>query len=198
MIRPPKRECNGTMVPGEDLVVAGYICQRGTRELIQAFRQELFQWFSKSFLWEAVQAAQPDVNHYLPKFMELGATESEPAGEGGILKAIWDLSGAYRVGLTFFPRTIPIRQCTIEICERVGCNPYRIFCGNCLVMAAANGGQLVEACINLGIPAAVIGRVEEGTARKIRHGEETGYLERPGEDELYRVTRTKMESYVPK
>ena len=127
MIRPPKRECNGTMVPGEDLVVAGYICQRGTRELIQAFRQELFQWFSKSFLWEAVQAAQPDVNHYLPKFMELGATESEPAGEGGILKAIWDLSGAYRVGLTFFPRTIPIRQCTIEICERVGCNPYRLF-----------------------------------------------------------------------
>jgi hydrogenase expression/formation protein HypE len=189
MIRPPKRECSGRMEPGEDLVVAGYMGQKGTRELIRVFEKELSQWFSKRFLQEAVTEVQPDIASHLQKLMELGATETEPAGEGGIFKAIWDLSGAYRIGLTFFPRKIPVRQSTIEICERCGCNPYRLFCENCLVLAAENGGQIVEACADLGIPAAVIGHVEKGSVRKIRHGEETGYLERPGEDELYRVTK---------
>ena len=56
-----------------------------------------------------------------------------------------------------------------------------------MVLAAQNGGRIVEACHELGIPAAVIGQVTEGIAREMRHGDEIGYLERPREDELVRI-----------
>lgn len=176
------------MEPGEDLVVAGYMGQAGTKELARAFRQSL-SWFSESYLREIEEEAAPEVTPHLSEWRNMGVTAAEPAGEGGILKAIWDLSGRYRAGIVFWLKDIPVRQSTIEICERCGCNPYRLFSGNCLVMAAENGGRIVRACREAGIPAAVIGRVKEGIAREIRHGEETGYLGRPVEDELHRVLR---------
>ena len=67
------------------------------------------------------------------------------------------------------------------------CNPYRLWCGTCLLLTADNGGRLAEACGAWQITAAVIGTVEAGSARKICHGEVTGYLERPREDEVVRL-----------
>ncbi len=187
MVRPPKRECTGRMEPGEDLVIAGCIGQRGTKVLVRACRDQLIPWFSESYIQEIADRREPQVEACRELFTALGATEAEAAGEGGILKAIWDLSGAYRAGLTFQLRKIPVSQQTIEVCERCGCNPYRLWCGNCLVLAAENGGRIVEACRERGISAAVVGSVKEGIAKEIRHGEEIGYLERPREDELYRL-----------
>lgn len=197
MVRPPERECNGRMEPGEDLVVVGCIGQRGTSALVQACGDQLSPWFSQSYLKEIAAFREPDAEAFRELFAELGATEAEAAGEGGILKAIWDLSSAYRVGLTFQLRRIPVRQHTIEVCERCGCSPYRLWCGNCLVLAAENGGRIVEACRERGIPASVIGSVKEGIAKEIRHGDETGYLERPREDELCRILgRQRMEELL--
>ncbi|MDO5549630.1 MAG: AIR synthase [Lachnospiraceae bacterium] len=198
MVRPPERECTGRMEPGEDLVVVGCIGQQGMKALVQACRDQLSPWFSGSYLQEIADSREPDVQAYRALFTALGATEAEAAGEGGILKAIWDLSSAYRVGVTFQLRRIPVRQQTIEVCERCGCNPYRLWCGNCLVLAAENGGRIVEACGERGILAAVIGSVKEGIAKEIHHGDEVGYLERPREDELCRLLgRGALDALVP-
>lgn len=184
---PCSKESIGQAKPGQDLLVIGQIGQLGTRILSAAFKQELTGWFSKSYIkkLESIQGLQ--VDHYIERIQRQGVTGILSAGEGGILKAIWDASGAWRVGVSFSLRKIPVQQGTIEICERCVCDPYRLWCGNCLVLAAENGGQLAEACEEWQIPAAVIGIVETGTARKLRHGEATGYLERPREDEIYRL-----------
>lgn len=187
MAESQRENQEGRMEPGEDLVVIGSIGQTGTRILAEAGRKKLSQWFSESYLQEVMEYQENDVQKVFSSLPGWGVTALEPAGEGGIFKAVWDLSGRYRTGVVFRLCRIPILQGTIEICERWGCNPYRLYCGNCLVAAAYNGGQAAERCNEAGITAAVIGQVMPGIAREILHGEETGYLERPTEDELYRV-----------
>ena len=75
----------------------------------------------------------------------------------------------------------------MEICEEFGLNPYRLYSRDCGVLAAPNGGRLAERLQREGIPAAVIGRVKRGIAREILSEEGVAYLERPREDEMWKV-----------
>lgn len=189
MIKSEREKKNqGPMAePGQDLVVMGPIGQLGTRALIQARWDMLRQWFSRSYLQEISEHQEPDHQSILRHLEGWGATGVLEVGEGGILKAIWDLTGACRAGASFSLERIPVRQEVIEICERCGGNPYRLYCGNCLVAVAWRGEALAERCGKAGIMAAVIGQIRPGIAREICHGEETGYLEHPTEDELCRI-----------
>ena len=114
-------------------------------------------------------------------------SECQPVREGGILKAVWDLSGAYGMGVEFSLAKIPVRQETIEICEEYDRNPYRMYTDNCILLTAARGDRLTQRLHREGIPAAVIGRVKKGIAREILTEEGIGYLERPQEDELKKI-----------
>ena len=115
-------------------------------------------------------------------------TAWEYAKEGGILTAVWNLSGIFNVGVDIDLRMIPMKQAVVEVCEMFEVNPYRLFSENCVILACDRGGQMVRSLSARGIPAAVIGSAEKGIARVIRHGEETaGYLERPRADELTRI-----------
>lgn len=172
---------------GEDLVVVGTIGQTGCRVLLEAKKEELSQRFSASYLQRISEIQELRFSPGTDWLNEEGVTAMEPAEEGGIFRAIWDLSGKYPTGVAFRLRSIPVRQHTIEVCEQCGCNPYRLWCGNCLLLTAKNGGQLVEKLSEQGHIASVIGRVTAKTARLILHEEQPGYLERPREDELYRL-----------
>lgn len=67
-------------------------------------------------------------------------------------------------------------------------NPYRLRSGGGFVAAADNGGRAVRALEAAGIPAAVIGSVISGTARRMSHGgESAGFLERPQPDEYDKI-----------
>lgn len=181
----PKQE----VLPGDVLVVAGSIGQIGIRTLLAAKKEWFSPWFSPAYL-EAVRLSREkeiEGTKILQEKEKFGITGMQAVEEGGIFRAVWDFSGERNVGLSFFLRRIPVKQQVIELCERCGANPYRLWCGNCLLIAAREGLQLAQALKEQGIEAEVIGAVEEGIARKIRHGEEIGYLERPREDELFRL-----------
>ena len=76
----------------------------------------------------------------------------------------------------------------MEVCELFHLNPYRLLTSDAFVAAADNGGRAVRALEQLGIPAAVIGRVTEGISRRMFHGgEEAGFLERPQPDEIKKL-----------
>lgn len=186
-MRKIERENTGDMRPGQDLVVAGYAGLAGTVEIVKQKREELCSWFREGYLDRIVESEDGIRTGNLEQWKAFGATEWEPAGEGGILTALWNLSGAYRTGIEFSLRQIPVKQETIEICERYDLNPYRLYSKGCLLLAAENGGELVRLLKKEGIHAAVIGRVTEGIGRLIDHGESTGFLERPAEDEIHKV-----------
>lgn len=185
MMRKIERQNTGNMAPGQDLVFVGQAGLAGAAVLAKARRRELSRWFSKIYLdgleagWETA-----DWRSWKPEKNEFGITEQEAVGEGGVLTAVWNLTGAYETGVVFALRKIPVSQATIEICERMDVNPYRLYSEGCLLLTAERGGQLAEYLAERGIPAAVIGRIQSGIAREMIVQEGRGYLERPQPDEI--------------
>ncbi len=186
MMRRIERENTGLMHAGQDLVVAGYAGLAGTAELVKAKKEELSRWFSNEYMEEIAEDA-PLCLASSDFWRLLHATEWEAAGQGGILTAIWNLTGAYETGVEFYLRRIPIRQETVEVCERLELNPYRLYSRGCFLLTADNGGQLVRALEEKQIPANVIGRINKGIAREMIVQEGRGYLERPQPDEILKV-----------
>ena len=186
MMRKIERENTGLLQAGQDLVVAGYAGLAGTVKLAEAKEEELSRWFSDEYMEEIADAAP--LCPVSPEFWRsCGAAEWEPAGEGGILTAIWNLTGAYETGVEFYLRQIPMRQETVEVCERLELNPYRLYSWGCVLLTADNGGQLVRILAEKHIPAQVIGRVNKGIAREMIVQEGRGFLERPQPDEITKV-----------
>lgn len=187
MMRRIDRDNTGDMKPGQDLVVAGYVGLSGMFYLMKERREELERWFSKNYL-EGISALEKYLVEQDTEFWKrMGATEWEESDLGGILNSIWVLSGAYETGIEFAIRKIPIRQETIEICERLECNPYRLYSKGCWLLTAVSGTQLVDALEAEGIPAAIIGRINTGIAREIISEEGRGFLERPHKDEIFKI-----------
>ncbi len=206
-MRKIERENSGCMKPGQDLVVAGYAGFAGTAEIVRQRYTELTAWFSEGYLNRILVRDRNmcDSEWKDRDWKKYGATEVEPAGEGGIFAALWNLSGAYMTGIEFELRRIPVRQETIEICERYDLNPYRLDCGSeqcaeragcriegCVLLVADNGGHLVRALKEDGIHAAVIGVVTDGIKRIIDNGEGKAYLTRPTEDEIYKILEVRL------
>lgn len=186
-MRKIERDNRGTMKAGQDLVVAGYAGLAGTVAIVKDKKEELGKWFSTGYLDSVIAGNTRQLTGDFKYWEALGACEWEPAGEGGILKSLWDLSGAYMTGIRFSLRKIPVKQETIEVCERYDLNPYRLFSAGCQLFTAENGGDFTEALKKEGIDAAVIGKVTGGIKRMIEHEESVGFLDRPGKDELYKV-----------
>lgn len=186
MARQPRA---GSMRPGQDLVVAGYAGYAGAVRIVGLRREELLSQFSEAYLERITMDGSGIWNGTPDRWNALGVTDGEPAGEGGILTALWNLSGDHGMGIEFSLRLIPVRQSTIEICERYGLNPYRLYSEGCQLFAADHGGQLVRILECEGSCGAVIGRVIRGSSRIVDHGEHTGYLERPADDEINKIFR---------
>ena len=122
MMRKIERENTGLLQAGQDLVVAGYAGLAGTVKLAEAAKEELSRWFSDEYMEEIADAAP--LCPVSPEFWRsCGAAEWEPAGEGGILTAIWNLTGAYETGVEFYLRQIPMRQETAA-CSYTGRKTY--------------------------------------------------------------------------
>lgn len=186
-MRRIERENTGYMKAGQDLVIAGYAGYAGTVQAVNIKKEELMIWFTEDYLNRILEHEHTVLNGNLEHWKPFGATECEPAGEGGILTALWNLSGAYMTGIEFSLRQIPVKQETIEICERYDMNPYRLCSHNCLLLVSDNGGDLVRELEKQGICGAVIGKVTGGIKRIIDHGESIGFLDRPTKDELHKI-----------
>ena len=182
-----ERESKGILKPGQDLVMAGYAGREGSRRIAIAREEELNSWFSRDYIEQMKQNDNFEIDDTVIPWQDYGASEWETVGEGGIFTALWNLSGAYQTGFEVDLYQIPVRQETIELCERYDLNPYRLLSSNCVLAAADHGGHLIEALSKKGIPAFVIGRVKQGIKREIYYGQVRGFLERPREDQIYRI-----------
>lgn len=187
MMRRIERDNTGQLKRGQDLAAAGYAGLAGTIRLVQSERGQLRRWFSAEYLDHILSLEELLVCRDGQFWADCGAAEWEPSGMGGILTSVWNLSGAYGMGVEFSLKKIPVRQETIEICERLDCNPYRLYSKGCCLLSAVSGSQLADRLAEEGIPASVIGTVTPGIARVITGGEGRGYLERPQPDEILKI-----------
>ncbi len=182
-----ERESRGCLRPGQDLVAAGFAGLEGSRQIALIREEELLRCFPESFIRSMQQQYGPAIESGSHDWRSLGAAEWEEIREGGIYTALWNISGAYMLGFTVDLLRIPVKQGTIEICECYKLNPYRLLSRNCMLFAADHGERLAEALAGQGIPASIIGKVDSGISRRIVYGQVQGFMERPREDELYRL-----------
>ncbi len=174
--------------PGQDVVLSKWVGLEGTALLARRRRQEIAAKYPPYLAEEA-----GSFDRYLSVVpeaataMKSGVCAMHDVSEGGIFGALWELAEGAGVGLDIDLKKIPLRQETVEVCECCGVNPYELLSGGSLLMTAEDGNLLAEALRAEGIPAAVIGRTTKGRERIIRNEEEARYLERRGQDALYKI-----------
>ena len=174
--------------PGQELVLTKWIGLGGTAALAIRYEEELGKRYPFSIIDQAkafedlmsVAEEARAMNHF-------GACAMHDLSQGGIFGGLWEMAERAGVGLEVDLKKIPVKQETIEICEYFDINPYYLYSAGAL-LAGTDQAEAVIADLNgLGIPAAVIGRVTKGHDRIIRNGEDVRFLDRPAQDEWYRL-----------
>lgn len=188
-MRKIEREPNGSGIfrPGQDLVIAGAVGKAGARAALAGKKEMLASRFHPVFISRLEAAAEEKINLTPELLTQCGASEWEYIEEGGVLAALWNISGAYEQGITFSLLKIPVIQEIIEVCELFDLNPYRLRSGECVLIVTDHGEDLAGRLAERGVRAAVIGKVERGIARKMTGVGGTGFLERPQPDEIIKL-----------
>lgn len=183
----------GKLRPGLDMVLTKWIGLEGTGLLAQTHREKLLARYPYGLVEEACSFLE---YHDVSKeagigWQHDGICAMHDLSEGGVLAALWEVSehaqDGQPLGFTVDLRKIPIRQETVEICEYIGVNPYLLRSGGSMLMMAEDGEALVRKLEAADIPAVVIGKTTAGRDRLICNEEETRFLDRPAQDEIFRV-----------
>lgn len=184
-------------LPGQDLVMAGFMALSGTAVLAQGERKRLLERLPEELLrdvsdWhERLKAAWEQFADM--DLTEMGASAWYPVGKGGVLDALWDMARQWDCGFSIQLKEMPLKQETIEICEILEINPYYLWSENSLFLAADHGNRLCDMLKKRGIPSAVVGILTDSNDRVLLHDETISYLNRPREDELERFLRAKVQ-----
>lgn len=173
--------------PGQDIVITKWIGLEGTALLAKTHEKELATRYPMRLIKEA-QAFDRwlSVVPEAATAIKSGVYRMHDASEGGIFGALWEFGRMSGVGLEIDLKKLPIRQETVEICEFLELNPYELLSGGCLILAADNGFDLVEALETMGIPAVVAGKVTENNDRVLINEDERRFLDLPKSDEIYK------------
>ena len=173
-----KSQIDGALEIGDDLVVAGVIAIEGTQILIEKEKEKLLEYFSDGCRVPEM-LSEPFKDEIHARY---------DLGTGGVLSGLWKMTEASGTGLRADLRAIPVRQETIEICERLDVNLYKLLSDGAVLLGCTDGAKVVQECLHQQIPAAVIGKAVEGNDRLLYSGGLTRYLERPSQDELTRFS----------
>lgn len=174
--------------PGQEIVMTKWAGMEGTAVLAKAREQELLTRYPAGFIDGAKKLL--DYISVIPESKiakEVGVSSMHDVSEGGIFGALWEIGVSSRAGMEVDLKKIQLKQETVEICEFFDLNPYMLVSGGCMLMVTDHGNLLADRLKEKGIPAAVIGRIEEGNDRIIINGDERRYLEPPKSDEIYKV-----------
>ncbi len=179
--------CAGNALPGQDIVLCGYIGLEGTLRILADSKGELEQRFVPSFIRQTESLKKNlDASDFIFAAAQMGILAMHQAGSGGIFAALWELAEASGIGLEIELPRLSIRQETVEICEYYNLNPYQLISGGCILMAAKDGDALVGTLQRMGARARKLGVATDKKDRVITSDEEKRYLERPAPDELVR------------
>lgn len=108
--------------------------------------------------------------------------------EGGIFKALWDMSEAASTGIEINLKHIYIKQETIEICEILDINPYMLNGEGSLLIITEHGNRLIRDLVNNGVDASIIGFTTQSKDRVVVNQEDDRrYLGPRIKDELLKL-----------
>lgn len=174
--------------PEQDIVMVKYAAMEGTAIIAREKESELRTRYSQDFIQNAkdlLDEMSVLKEALIAKDYEVSAMHD--VRNGGVYGALWELASAADVGILVDLDKILVRQETVEICEFYDLNPYKLLSGGSLLIVAARGHDLAEMLKAAGLPAVVIGKTTKEQNKKIIREGETGFLEPPKSDDLYKV-----------
>ena len=184
-----KNEITGQMLPGDDIITAGFIGLSGTKGLLldAGSRSALEGRFSKGFLDDALRACLNESivdsavspGSVWEAAINAGAHALYALNESGFLGGLWIMAEASETGLKLDLRSVPVLQYTIEFCEQTGKDPYRLASGGALLIAMPSGEQFVSSLRRKGISASVCGQADQTNQRLLYSGDIVRYLDKP-------------------
>ena len=187
-VMPDKLIKKDGAIAGQDIVVTKTIGLEGTSILSTEYEEKLLKRYTESFIYQAQSFVNyASILREVAVAVSHGRVAMHAMGQGGILAALWELSGASKVGLSVDLKHIPIKQETVEICEFFGYNPYQIMSTGSLIITTDDGFGLVRKLEAEGISASVIGKITDNNDKVIFRDDETRYIDRPGMDEIFNV-----------
>lgn len=174
---------------GCDIVMVDVTAKLGTALIAQKKKEELRSRFAESYIQEmdlGVNGCRVDA--YAKLAAKQGAFYMHDISCGGLYGALWQLSVRIGKGIEIFHKQIPIRQETIELCEFYGINPYQLDGTGGLLVVTSGAETFLESMAELGVEAAVIGRVTEDQDKRIQiNDKDIRYLTLVSGDEIYKV-----------
>ena len=90
---------DGEMRPGQDLIMAGYAGLDGACGIARARREELERRFCSAFLKQLAGPTESSPAVWAEEHLGADITAYEGLGEGGVLAALWNLSGVFNAGI---------------------------------------------------------------------------------------------------
>lgn len=174
--------------PGMDIVMTKWCGLAGTSILVSWYQEKLkkqlpLRMLDNALAFDGMLCAAADAQCAY----NAGAAVIQDVTNGGIFGALWELAQASGVGLEIDLRTILLRQETVEVCEILSANPYLLYSGGALLIAADNGHAVVQSLKKRGTAAAVIGRATDSNDRLIFNDDEKRFLDPPKKEELWRI-----------
>ena len=184
-----RKESSGDMFCSRDIVMTKTAAIAASMLLASEYEKAL----SRRFTGEIIEAAKNFRNSLsvVPEatiaWADRETIRMHDVSEGGVFGALWELAEAENAGLEINLREIPVCQETVEICEFFDRNPYQSYSEGALLILSGNGRALTDKLESAGIPATVIGRTASGRDRILYNRGEVRYLDKPQQDELYKM-----------
>lgn len=121
-------------------------------------------------------------------------TSGHDPTEGGIAMGIAEICRASGVCAVVDPAALPVREETDLLCRRFGMNPLGLLSSGVFLFTAAPA-RADEACRRLaggGIPASIIGRIEEGSGAWLETSGKREALVSSSQDEIVKLQATAL------
>ena len=194
------------------IIFCGYAGLKGSLILIENYREELNGYFNKVYIESIEKHVKENgyygrylspINNDRPEcapvdingvFTEVDC-ETLDVSEGGILKALYNFAKSRGRGFEIEIKKISTIQICIEICEYFGINIYRLLSEGKIVLSE----EPISACKYFeerGIAAQVIGCLTDSLDKVITDKESVEYVNRPLQDEIFKVIKDEREDII--
>lgn len=172
---------------GDDVIITKWAGLEGTAILANDREEELKSKLAPEEL-ERAKALSKHISVVKEGVLagEFGANSMHDVTEGGVLGAVWEVAESSGTGIEIELEKIPVLHETRKICSIYSIDPYRLISSGSMVITCSKGRELVEKLGNIGVPAAIIGKITSH-GRYLIEGGRKAELQPPGADELFKA-----------
>lgn len=189
------------ILPGQDILVTGYMGQLGADIMSRFERDRMSSRLPEPFMDKALTGTEAYKRFCaLADFLSVpenwdtyGITYSAVISESGMYKNLYDLGKVSGIGFTVNYPEVPIKQATVEFCEIVEADPWEMFTGNSVIIVCDRGPALKRKIEEqTGCNCELCGYMTKGKDKFIAHKDQMSRVNRPKPDALLTILKERF------